>query len=145
MSFPSVSVILSILKSSFKEFRKRDPVRLAGTLAFFTIFAIPPIMIIIITATGWIIGPELVSGKVYSEIYRLVGPEGAKLVRDIVNSYSSLERNILGTIFGVLIIGVLRNGLVLMGISPFWQETVIGAVIILAVGVDKWTRSRREQ
>lgn len=55
------------------------------------------------------------------------------------------EGTILGTIFGVLIIGVLRNGLVLMQISPFWQEAIIGAVIILAVGVDKWTRTRRSQ
>jgi ribose transport system permease protein len=53
------------------------------------------------------------------------------------------EGTILGVILGVLIIGVLRNGLVLMGISPFWQEVAIGAVIILAVGVDKWTRARR--
>lgn len=50
------------------------------------------------------------------------------------------EGTIIGAILGVLIIGVLRNGLVLMGISPFWQEVAIGAVIILAVGVDKWTR-----
>jgi ribose transport system permease protein len=53
------------------------------------------------------------------------------------------EGTILGVILGVLIIGVLRNGLVLMGISPFWQEVAIGAVIILAVGIDKWTRARR--
>jgi len=52
------------------------------------------------------------------------------------------EGTIPGTILGVLIIGVLRNGLVLVGISPFWQTTIIGAVIILAVGIDKWTRSR---
>lgn len=52
------------------------------------------------------------------------------------------QGTILGTILGVFIIGVLRNGLVLQGISPFWQTTIIGAVIILAVGVDKWTRSR---
>ena len=55
------------------------------------------------------------------------------------------EGTILGAILGVLIIGTLRNGLVLMGISPFWQETVIGAVIILAVGIDKWTRQSRQQ
>ncbi|MBP7690634.1 MAG: ABC transporter permease [Anaerolineales bacterium] len=52
------------------------------------------------------------------------------------------QGTILGTILGVFIMGVLRNGLVLQGISPFWQTTIIGAVIILAVGVDKWTRSR---
>ena len=44
------------------------------------------------------------------------------------------EGTILGTIFGVLIIGVMRNGLVLMGVSPFVQEFMIGLVIVIAVG-----------
>lgn len=38
-----------------------------------------------------------------------------------------------GTLVGVLIVGVLRNALNLMGINTFWQGTAIGAVIILAV------------
>ena len=53
------------------------------------------------------------------------------------------EGTILGTILGVLIIGVMRNGLVLMGISPFVQELMIGLVIIIAVGIDKWTTRRK--
>lgn len=59
------------------------------------------------------------------------------------SSLSGGEGTILGTVLGVLIIGVLRNGLVLLGISPFWQTTIVGIVIILAVGIDKWTRTRR--
>ena len=58
-------------------------------------------------------------------------------------SLSGGEGTILGTILGVLIIGVLRNGLILLGISPFWQTTIIGLVIIFAVGLDKWTENRR--
>ncbi len=46
---------------------------------------------------------------------------------------------VLGTVLGVLIIGVLRNGLVLLGVSPFMQEVMIGLVIIIAVAIDKWS------
>jgi len=55
------------------------------------------------------------------------------------SSLSGGEGTILGTILGVLIIGVMRNGLVLIGVSPFMQELMIGLVIIVAVGIDKWT------
>ena len=54
-------------------------------------------------------------------------------------SLSGGEGTVLGTILGVLIIGVMRNGLVLMGVSPFVQELMIGLVIIIAVAIDKWT------
>lgn len=60
-------------------------------------------------------------------------------------SLSGGEGTILGTIFGTLIIGILRNGLVLLSISPFWQTTVIGLVIISAVGIDKWTALQRHE
>ena len=41
-----------------------------------------------------------------------------------------------GTVVGVLIIGVLRNGLNLLGVSPFVQQVVIGLVIAAAVTFD---------
>lgn len=44
---------------------------------------------------------------------------------------------IFGTIVGVAIIGVLRNGLVLLDVSAFWQQLVIGVVIVLAVALDQ--------
>ncbi len=47
-----------------------------------------------------------------------------------------------GTLIGVLIIGVLRNGLNLLNVSPFLQQVIIGVVIVLAVGVETLRRKR---
>ena len=42
-----------------------------------------------------------------------------------------------GTIIGAFVIGFLANGLVIVGVSPFWQQVITGGVIILAVAVDQ--------
>src|SRR5213082_1772457 len=47
------------------------------------------------------------------------------------------EGTILGTVIGALIIAIIQNGLVFLGINPFWQFIAVGAVIILAVLVDQ--------
>lgn len=41
--------------------------------------------------------------------------------------------SIIGTLFGVFIMVMIRNGLNLMGVSPFWQGTAIGTIIIVAL------------
>lgn len=48
--------------------------------------------------------------------------------------------SVTGTVIGAAIIGVLNNGLVLLNVSPFWQQVVKGLVILLAVIVDKMNR-----
>lgn len=48
-----------------------------------------------------------------------------------------------GTIIGVLIIGVLRNGLNLLSVSPFLQQVVIGLVIVLAVAAETFQHRRK--
>ncbi|TDH27467.1 ribose ABC transporter permease [Segetibacter sp. 3557_3] len=52
-------------------------------------------------------------------------------------SLSGGRGSILGTVLGAIIIGVLNNGLVLLNVSPFWQQVVKGLVILVAVIIDK--------
>jgi ribose transport system permease protein len=49
-----------------------------------------------------------------------------------------------GTVIGAVIIGVLNNGLVLLNVSPFWQQVVKGAVILLAVIIDRRNQKNKD-
>jgi ribose transport system permease protein len=55
-------------------------------------------------------------------------------------SLSGGRGTILGVMIGSILMGVLRNGLVLLDVSQYWQQVAIGAVIILAVVLDRKTK-----
>jgi erythritol transport system permease protein len=52
---------------------------------------------------------------------------------------------IWGTIVGALVIGVLTNGLVLLGVQEFWKKVITGLVIILAVVLDQLQERLQER
>jgi len=52
------------------------------------------------------------------------------------------EGSVIGTLIGAFIMGLLSNGSDLLGISPYLQQAIIGAVIILAVSVDELRKRR---
>lgn len=59
-------------------------------------------------------------------------------------SLSGGKGSIFGTIIGAAIMGVLRNGLVLLDVSAYWQQTVIGLVIIAAVALDNVRNKKKK-
>jgi ribose transport system permease protein len=58
-------------------------------------------------------------------------------------SFAGGEGTILGLTTGVLIIGVLNNGMQLFGLQDFYQSLVKGALLLAAVGYDEYQKSRR--
>lgn len=52
------------------------------------------------------------------------------------------EGSVVGTLVGAFIMGLLSNGSDLKGISPYWQQAIIGAIIILAVSFDELRKRR---
>ena len=50
---------------------------------------------------------------------------------------------LIGTLIGILLMGILRNGLNLMGVSSYWQGVAVGAILIFAVAIERVMRSKR--
>lgn len=50
------------------------------------------------------------------------------------------EGRISGTVVGIFILGVLGNGLNILGVSDFWQRVVTGLIIVVVVAIDHWRR-----
>lgn len=92
-----------VVFGAVKQFRTDDPVRLAGTTAYFAIFAMAPILIIIISLTGIIMGKEDISSRIYNELQSLIGSKGTDYIRSLVQNYNSQDKNLIGTILGVAV------------------------------------------
>lgn len=58
-------------------------------------------------------------------------------------SLSGGTGSIVGTLFGALLIGVINNGLNLLGVSSYYQQVAKGLIIVLAVLIDVWRKKKR--
>jgi ribose/xylose/arabinose/galactoside ABC-type transport system permease subunit len=54
------------------------------------------------------------------------------------------EGTVLGTMLGAILLGLITNGLILLGISAYWQQVFSGTIIILAVALDTWRRNQNK-
>lgn len=92
--------ILELLKRSAIKYRRDDPVRLASTTAYFTIFGMAPIIIIILSVVGILIGQQEIQEKIFTELNTLIGEQGTDFLRGIVANYQDTQKSLMGTIIG---------------------------------------------
>jgi membrane protein len=85
-------------------------VKLAASLSYFTIFAVAPLLLIIISIVGSIFGLDAVQGKVYEELRELVGSEAAIQIQSIIANIQQRHNTTLGTIIGIVILFVAATG-----------------------------------
>lgn len=52
--------------------------------------------------------------------------------------------NLIGTVIGAMVMGVIQNGLNLLAINVFWHQVVIGGIILIAVGIDRFSQRKSD-
>ncbi len=96
-----------LTKLSFKDFFESNILKLSGALAFFTIFSLPGLLIIIIWISNLFYGREIVEGSLYTQLEGFIGHDAALSIQEAIHNASAGAGNNLATIVGLvsLIIG----------------------------------------
>lgn len=111
--------IFYFTKDLFAEFAKDGAVSLAAALAYFTVFSIAPMLVIVISVSGLFLGHDAVNGQLYEQLSGLLGANTAAQIQDVVkNVYISGQAN-LATLISVgallfsatAVVGQLKNAI----------------------------------
>ena len=80
-----LAALLKLAQQALKELLKNDPLRMAGATAFFTIFALPPILIIIVQMLSLVFDPQEIRRGLFRELSGTVGLESTReIVRTLI-------------------------------------------------------------
>lgn len=96
-----------ILRQSFSDFVDDRAIKLSAALAYYTIFSLPGLIIIVIWVSDLFYGKDAVEGTIYGQIAGFVGRDAALQVQDIIRNASLSNESNFATIVGLvtLIIG----------------------------------------
>ncbi|MDQ3392872.1 MAG: YihY/virulence factor BrkB family protein [Bacteroidota bacterium] len=90
-----------MLKQTFNEWNEDDPFRHSAIIAYYAIFSLPALMIIIITVAGMFVGEDAVQGQLSSQIEEMIGPEAASGIETMIANSSQKDNSVLATIIGI--------------------------------------------
>ena len=144
----------SIFSASFEEWSRQKAPRLGASLAFYTLLSIAPLLLVLVSVVGLVLGQQTAQADIISQIQTLVGKQGAAAAQALLEGSRNTTHGILATAFGVLTLlfgasGVLmelRDALNtiwevptpelsgLRKLSNFIKERLFSFALVLAIG-----------
>lgn len=106
----TLKAIGHLLKETMHEFIEDNGIKLSAALSYYTIFSLPPLLLIIVSVTGFFFGAEAVKGEIYGEINGLVGHDAAIQIQEILKNVKLSGSNTFATTFSVIILIIGASG-----------------------------------
>ncbi|MEH1888241.1 MAG: YihY/virulence factor BrkB family protein [Nostoc sp.] len=107
----NLQVIWKLLQETFKEWSEDKASRLAAALAYYTIFSIAPLLIIVIAIAGVVFGEDAARGQIVGQIQGLVGKDGAQFIQTAIQNANKPQTGALASIISVVVLLVGATGL----------------------------------
>lgn len=91
----------SILVATFKNWSSDKAPKMAAALAYYSCFALPPLLVIAISIAGLVFEKEAAMGQVVTQLQGLVGKDNAEAIQGILVRVGQLKAGVIGTIIGI--------------------------------------------
>ena len=99
-----------IFKTTFNEWLEKDPFRQSAVIAYYAIFAIPGLLVLIITITGYFFGKETVNENILAQVSSTMGADTAVQIKEMLANAGQTKSTIVGSIIGIITLLVGATG-----------------------------------
>ncbi|MGB5928409.1 MAG: YhjD/YihY/BrkB family envelope integrity protein, partial [Cyclobacteriaceae bacterium] len=93
-----------LLKKTAEQFKKDDPVVYSAAIAFFTIFSLPSLLVVVVNVSNVFLGREKIKAELEQQITSLIGPKSANQVVEIIDNGHVTGDSFLASIISIAII-----------------------------------------
>ena len=133
-------VILPIFAIALRAWWEDDAPRLGASLAYYTLFAIAPVLLVATAIAGMVFGAEAVRGEIVGQLDQLVGHEGAQAVQNLLEGASQRRAGIVATVVGSIAFVVAATGAFLelqAALNTIWRVKPKPGVNFKAFAIDR--------
>lgn len=102
--------IFRLLKKAAKGFSADNAIKLSASLSYYTVFALGPMLMIIISLAGLFLGEDAVKGRIYSQLKTLVGSSAALQIQDIIKNIETSQFTSTGVVIGAVLLVLGATG-----------------------------------
>jgi membrane protein len=100
----NVKAGFDMIKESFKGWKEDGALDLGAALAYYTIFSLAPLLLIVTGVAGLVWGREAVQGQLVSQLQGVVGPQGSQAIQTMIANAGKHGQGLMATIIGVVTI-----------------------------------------
>jgi len=102
--------IANLLKAAFIEWWAKDPFKESAVIAYYAIFSLPGLLVVVLSIAGYFFGADAVNNHLASQVSSYLGPETAKQIQDIIATTSQSKNSVWATGLGIITILVGATG-----------------------------------
>jgi len=100
-----------ILVATLMGFISDNGLKLSASLAYYTVFSMAPLLIIIISLAGLFVPPDVATGRLYPEISHYVGSQAATQIQDVLKNLQLAGKSVTAVIIGVVVLLLGASGI----------------------------------